>query len=229
MDNQVIYTLCPMCGKKIKAGVKFCPQCSEPFIEQAPPKRVCPNCGRAATGEKFCSECGTAMQAPGNETKTKQPPLQDQPTPKDTAQERPPIVELSDKMGQGEFFERYAKKLTKNWVKFLPWLGFFSVAVYFTLMIIMFAGGNGIGGAFMIFDVLCIGSLSYMMHTKKQAAYFIAFAVYNGIASVLAFIDMDFSNMLWLVASIYAAVKMWKIEQAYRTYLATGALPLEEI
>ncbi len=228
MNDQQFYTLCPKCGKKIKAGVKFCPQCAEPFIEQEPPKRMCPNCGRVAAGEKFCSQCGTAMQAQGSAAKTEEPTRRDPATPKGSAQE-PPIVEFADKMGQGEFFERYAKKLTKNWVKFLPWLGFFSVAVYFVLMIVMFAGGNGISGAFMIFDVLCIGGLSYMMHTKKKAVYFIAFAIYNGVASVLAFIDMDFSNMLWLVMSIYAAVKMWKVEQAYRTYLATDTLPTKEL
>ncbi len=62
MNDQQFYTLCPKCGKKIRQGAKFCPQCAESFMEQEPPKRVCPNCGRVAAGEKFCSECGTAMR-----------------------------------------------------------------------------------------------------------------------------------------------------------------------
>ena len=35
---------CPKCGKELKAGAKFCP-----------------NCGTPTNGAKFCSNCGTKL------------------------------------------------------------------------------------------------------------------------------------------------------------------------
>jgi predicted membrane-bound mannosyltransferase len=130
---------------------------------------------------------------------------------------------------QEAFFAKYARNSTKGWAKWLPIVGMISAAIYLVLMIVMFVNEEIITGVFMIFDVVCVGGLSYVMRTRKQAAPFIAFAIYNGVASVLAFISMDFSNILWLVASIYLAVKMWKIEKAYQEYVQTGKTPAELI
>lgn len=55
-----VYTLCPKCGKMIKAGLKFCPHCGDRFVPEDKVDMVCPKCGKIAPeGEKFCSECGT--------------------------------------------------------------------------------------------------------------------------------------------------------------------------
>ena len=130
---------------------------------------------------------------------------------------------------QEAFFQRYTKKRTKGWVKWMPIIGFFSAAIYLILAVAMFATYNTISGAFMLIDLVSVGGLSYLMYTRKQAWPFIAFAGYNVVASILAFISLDFSNLLWLVFSIYTAVKMWKVEKAYKEYLQTGALPGELI
>jgi hypothetical protein len=81
----------------------------------------------------------------------------------------------------------------------------------------------------MIIDVVCVGGLSIAMMRSRGWLPYIFFACYNGAASILAFIDRDFSNLLWLVVSIYLAVKMYKIEKAYGEYLRTGTEPKGEI
>ena len=60
MENgQVLHTLCPKCGEKIRAGVKFCVHCGVRF--GGPVIMICPECGKEAPkGEKFCAECGSA-------------------------------------------------------------------------------------------------------------------------------------------------------------------------
>jgi len=48
---------CPHCGKEIKAGSKFCPECGKPT------GNVCPKCGATVSeGAKFCPECGTSLK-----------------------------------------------------------------------------------------------------------------------------------------------------------------------
>lgn len=50
---------CPVCGRAVGDGVKFCPGCGN----QMPQKHVCPVCGREnRAGAAFCSACGAAMQ-----------------------------------------------------------------------------------------------------------------------------------------------------------------------
>ena len=208
------YTICPMCGKKIKAGVKFCPHCGSRFAPEEKVNMICPKCGKVAQdGEKFCSECGTQYAT------------------KKTAAEIAPHVEkvqmppIRTGMPQEEFFERYASKRTKSWVKWMPIIGFISAAIYLILAIVMFASYSTTTGVFMLFDVFVVGGLSYAMRSRRQAWPFLGFAGYNVVASTLAFVSQDFSNLLWLVFSIYLAVKMWKVEQAYKVYLQTGSLP----
>jgi predicted membrane-bound mannosyltransferase len=104
-------------------------------------------------------------------------------------------------------------------------VGFISTVIYLIVAIVMLADLYTVAGVFMLVDVFAVGGLSVAMYMKKQAWPFIAFAAYNVIASILAFISYDFSNLLWLVVSIYVAVKMWKVDQAYQAYLQTGRLP----
>lgn len=48
---------CPSCGKMIKAGVKFCPECGKPT------GKSCPKCGAAVSeNARFCPECGTSLK-----------------------------------------------------------------------------------------------------------------------------------------------------------------------
>lgn len=50
---------CPVCGRAVGDGVKFCPGCGS----KMPQKHVCPVCGREnRAGAAFCSACGAAMQ-----------------------------------------------------------------------------------------------------------------------------------------------------------------------
>jgi RNA polymerase subunit RPABC4/transcription elongation factor Spt4 len=219
-----VYTLCPKCGKMIKAGLKFCPHCGDRFVPEEKVDMVCPKCGKIAPeGEKFCSECGTLYAA-------KQAAPTPQETPVEDVRVQTNIVApvSSADTSQEAFFKRYTKKSTQGWVRWLPIIGFISAAIYVILAIAMFAT-NTISGAFMLVDVVAVGGLSYLMYTRKQAWPFIAFAGYNVVASILAFISMDFSNLFWLVFSIYTAVKMWKVEKAYQAYLHTGSLPKELI
>ncbi len=231
MNNQVFYTLCPRCGKEIRAGVKFCPHCAASFASEIPGEMVCPSCGKVAPkGEKFCSDCGHAY-AP----KQGSAPMQAVHTPVVPrkmvvqAPAKPNTAYAERDTTQEGFFAKYAGRYTKGWAKWLPIFGVISAVVYLVLMIVMFVNANAISSAFMLIDVLCVGGLSVVMMKSKKAIWFIAFAVYNGIASVLAFIDMDFSNLLWLAASVYLAVKVYKVEKAYNDYLRTGTLPQEEI
>ncbi len=225
------YTLCPKCGKMIKAGLKFCPHCGDRFVPEEKAKMVCPRCGKIAPeGEKFCSECGTPY-APEQMAPT--------PAPADRAQ---PVVQMPNKTNiaapaavrptgtsQEAFFKKYAKRSTQGWAKWMPIVGFFSAALYLILSLVLFVNEEPTSGAFMLIDVVAVGGLSYAMHTRKQAWPFLAFAGYNIVASILAFISLDFSNLVWLVFSIYTAVKMWKVEKAYQAYLQTGSLPGEQI
>ncbi len=225
MSDQ-FYTLCPKCGKLIKAGLKFCPHCGDRFVAETPPKMVCPGCGKVApSGEKFCSECGTAYAAQSAPVAQAVASSTETPKTAPTSAPRVQTTPMARSMTQEVFFEKYASRRTKGWAKWLPILGFVSAAIWLVLMIVMFANGNTVTGAFMIVDILAVGGLSCVMYARKRAWPFIALAVYNGIASALAFIDMDFSNLLWLAASIYVAVKMWKVEKAYQEYLRTGNAP----
>lgn len=50
---------CPVCGRAVGDGVKFCPGCGS----KMPQRHVCPVCGREnREGAAFCSACGAAMQ-----------------------------------------------------------------------------------------------------------------------------------------------------------------------
>lgn len=219
------YTLCPKCGKMIKAGLKFCPHCGDRFVPEEKVNMVCPGCGKIALeGEKFCSECGTpyaAKQTAPVSAPTRQAPVIDETN----------IAAPARPVGttQEAFFKQYATKRTQSIAKWLPIIGFFSSAIYLILSIVMFATEEPVAGAFLLFDVVAVGGLSYAMYTRKQAWPFLAFAGYNVVASILAFISMDFSNLVWLFFSIYLAVKMWKVEKAYQAYLQTGSLPKELI
>lgn len=237
MDNQQFYTLCPKCGKLIRAGVKFCPHCAERFVAEEKLQMVCPKCGKVAPeGEKFCSECGTAYAPKQAIAKKEQAPRATAPAPAvretyvapKTAPASAPVepgTQMQGRENQEAFFAKYARNSTKGWAKWLPIFGMISAVAYLVLMIVMFVNEEVLTGVLMILDVLCIGGLSCVMHKKKEAWPFIAFAVYNGIASALAFLDMDFSNLLWLVVSIYLAVQMWKVEKAYNEYVQTGKPP----
>lgn len=230
MNNQVFYTLCPMCGQMICAGVKFCPHCGQKFVKEEPAVMACPSCGKVAPkGEKFCSDCGHAYVAKGAASETVPQSTYTAPKTSPTIAARPQRTPMAGGMSQEAFFDKYAGRYTKGWAKWLPIIGIISAAIYLVLMIVMFVNGNMITGVFMIFDVLCVGGLSIAMMQSKKAVFFIAFAVYNGIASVLAFIDMDFSNLLWLAASIYLAIKVYKAEKAYNMYIQTGAEPRDLI
>lgn len=230
-ENQIFYTLCPKCGKMIRAGLKYCPHCGDCFTPEPPKKRVCPNCGKIApAGERFCSDCGTAYEeqaaapaqaspAPASSPAAPAAPAPARPKPAQT-------LESDGKTDQDSFFNKYATKWTKRWATFLPVLGIIS-AIASLIMAILWAvdGEDEVVIALGFVDVVVLGGLSIAMLIKKRAVLFISFLVYNLIASVLAFISMDFSNILWLVASIWITYKMVKIERAYKAYLMTGALP----
>ncbi len=60
---QVIYA-CSVCGKKVKRGVKFCPDCGGAVAEKIKTVTVyaCSACGaKAKAGDKFCTVCGGAV------------------------------------------------------------------------------------------------------------------------------------------------------------------------
>ena len=211
--------LCPTCGKQVRSGAKFCPFCAAKMARDVV-KQICPRCGQVAPeGEKFCSECGVAY-APRT--------VEEIPKPA-RVQEVVASAATGQKLSQADFFDKHANKATKGWVKWMPRVGIASAVLYLVLMCLMFAWGDTISGAFMIIDVVCVGGLSIAMMRSRGWLPYICFACYNGAASILAFIDRDFSNLLWLAVSIYLAVKMYKIEKAYGEYLRTGTEPKGEI
>ncbi len=56
---------CTKCGRKVKKGVKFCPDCGGAVEEkeQFPTRYACVACGREVAEEvKFCPECGGAIE-----------------------------------------------------------------------------------------------------------------------------------------------------------------------
>ena len=62
---------CPVCGRAVGDGVKFCPGCGS----KMPQRHVCPVCGREnRAGAAFCSACGAAMQ--GESTAPQSPPVE---------------------------------------------------------------------------------------------------------------------------------------------------------
>jgi predicted RNA-binding Zn-ribbon protein involved in translation (DUF1610 family) len=57
---------CGSCGRTMKPGQKYCPQCGAPAVAgnatPAPSLPVCPKCGQAVRpGAKFCKSCGAAL------------------------------------------------------------------------------------------------------------------------------------------------------------------------
>jgi len=53
-----VETLCPSCGKPVRAGAKFCDSCG------APTQVLCASCGATLRpGAKFCDECGAKVGA----------------------------------------------------------------------------------------------------------------------------------------------------------------------
>jgi len=55
---------CTSCGKRVGAGVNFCPACGGVVEEkiQYPTVHVCSSCGcKARANDKFCSKCGGAI------------------------------------------------------------------------------------------------------------------------------------------------------------------------
>ncbi len=64
MGENAVITIhkCSKCGKKVKASIKFCPECGGEIIETQPepkPVYVCSGCGASAKkGVNFCSGCG---------------------------------------------------------------------------------------------------------------------------------------------------------------------------
>jgi hypothetical protein len=51
---------CPKDGTLAASGTKFCPECGTPMVQ--PTAALCPKCGADAKGAKFCPECGTKME-----------------------------------------------------------------------------------------------------------------------------------------------------------------------
>ncbi len=48
---------CSHCGRAVKEGSKFCPECGNPM------QSLCPKCGKPVKeGAKFCAECGASLQ-----------------------------------------------------------------------------------------------------------------------------------------------------------------------
>ncbi|MBE6689667.1 MAG: zinc-ribbon domain-containing protein [Ruminococcaceae bacterium] len=83
-QNQVLWTLCPMCGQKIRVGVDHCSGCGKVFYKPvaavkpapavpmkaetkapaaAPAGTVCPECGKQVReGARFCPFCATRLE-----------------------------------------------------------------------------------------------------------------------------------------------------------------------
>ncbi len=62
---------CSQCGKGVKKGVKFCPECGAPVVEKVTGGTVyaCAECGKKVkAGIKFCPECGGKIEEKTPET-----------------------------------------------------------------------------------------------------------------------------------------------------------------
>lgn len=59
---------CVVCGNDLEPGDKFCPECAAPVVLVSRPVTECPSCGATVIARKYCSECGTALQKPSEQS-----------------------------------------------------------------------------------------------------------------------------------------------------------------
>ncbi len=53
---------CPKDGTMAASGTKFCPECGTPMIQPQAAAAKCPQCGAATGAAKFCPECGARVE-----------------------------------------------------------------------------------------------------------------------------------------------------------------------
>lgn len=235
---RVQYTLCPYCGKKIQAGVKFCTGCGASLSkEEAKTEHICKQCGQTLKStEKFCPNCGAAYvpvpeQTPAGtkkehicpkcgeilSTATKFCPKCGNPCPVR------PEQASEGTLTHEQFFQRNATSATKFWRSALPIIGFISCAVYLIVALFCLTGGiYRLSGVLYLFDFMIVCGLSVAMLMTKKTMFYIILTVYMGVSLIIAAFEGDFSNLFYLCVGIYTSVKLYKIDNQYKSYLNPG-------
>jgi len=54
-------TLCPNCKAEVPAGAKFCLECGTKIEALGDDEMICPACGKKTHKGKFCMECGAPL------------------------------------------------------------------------------------------------------------------------------------------------------------------------
>lgn len=159
----------------------------------------CTKCGAEIPANvNFCSECGQPV------TPAAEAPVAYGP------------------MDENMFYENFASKNTKSWVKATIIICFITAGLSLINLLLT--------SILAVIDIAFYLVIGILLSKKKKAGYPIAVAVYCGVLSVISLVLSGApTGILALVVSIFAAVKLKKVNAAYEQYKITGLLPLNPI
>ena len=124
-------------------------------------------------------------------------------------------------MGRVEFSKLEAmKKVRKN----ITGAG---IVCYVSAVLTLIMGMIG-GNILVIVDVISLIVLGLFIHLKLSYPASIILLVFSVVNVVLSFLSGAPGGWLLIVAGVYSIIACRKLDKAYKEYLATGMLPVQE-